>query len=83
MGRFVDSIDEEINLHRNADVRGTLDGGEMAARQMIQQGCGDSINNDTSMARKRGWIVNSRVLRRDEECLRESNPSDGLQNCAL
>jgi NAD(P)-dependent dehydrogenase (short-subunit alcohol dehydrogenase family) len=56
MGRFVDLTDEEIDWHLDVNVRGTLVGGQIAARQMIRQGNGGAIVNVASMAGKRGGV---------------------------
>lgn len=56
MGRFVDLTDEVIDWHLDVNVRGTLVGGQIAARQMIQQGKGGVIVNVASMAGKRGGV---------------------------
>jgi NAD(P)-dependent dehydrogenase (short-subunit alcohol dehydrogenase family) len=56
MGRFVDLTDEEIDWHLDVNVRGTLVGGQIAARQMIDQGGGGAIVNVASMAGKRGGV---------------------------
>jgi NAD(P)-dependent dehydrogenase (short-subunit alcohol dehydrogenase family) len=56
MGRFVDLSDEEIDWHLDVNVRGTLVGGQIAARQMISQGSGGVIINVASMAGKRGGV---------------------------
>jgi meso-butanediol dehydrogenase/(S,S)-butanediol dehydrogenase/diacetyl reductase len=56
MGRFVDLTDEEIDWHLDVNVRGTLVGGQIAARQMIHQGSGGAIVNVASMAGKRGGV---------------------------
>src|SRR5580704_17403938 len=56
MGRFVDLTDEEIDRHLDVNVRGTLVGGQIAARQMIHQGSGGAIVNVASMAGKRGGV---------------------------
>jgi NAD(P)-dependent dehydrogenase (short-subunit alcohol dehydrogenase family) len=56
MGRFVDLGDEEIDWHLDVNVRGTLVGGQIAARRMIDQGGGGAIVNVASMAGKRGGV---------------------------
>jgi NAD(P)-dependent dehydrogenase (short-subunit alcohol dehydrogenase family) len=56
MGRFVDLTDEEIDWHLDVNVRGTLVGGQIAARQMIHQDNGGVIVNVASMAGKRGGV---------------------------
>lgn len=56
MGRFVDLSDDEIDLHLDVNVRGTLVGGQIAARHMTDQGSGGAIVNVASMAGKRGGV---------------------------
>jgi meso-butanediol dehydrogenase / (S,S)-butanediol dehydrogenase / diacetyl reductase len=56
MGRFVNLSDEEIDWTLDVNVRGTLVGGQIAARAMIEHQRGGSIINVASMAGKRGGV---------------------------
>jgi NAD(P)-dependent dehydrogenase (short-subunit alcohol dehydrogenase family) len=56
MAHFVDLTDEEIDLNLDVNTRGTLIGGQVAARQFIAQGRGGCIINIASMAGKRGGV---------------------------
>ena len=59
MARFVDLTDEEIDWNFDVNARGSLIAGQVAARQMIEQGGGGSIVNVASMAGKRGGVRSS------------------------
>ena len=56
MARFVDLTDDEIDLNLDVNARGPLICGQVAARQLIEQGRGGSIINVASMAGKRGGV---------------------------
>ena len=56
MAHFLDLTDEEIDWNLDVNLRGTLIGGQVAARQMVSQGDGGAIVNVASMAGKRGGV---------------------------
>ena len=56
MAHFLDLTDEEIDWNLDVNLRGTLIGGQVAARQMVSQGGGGAIVNVASMAGKRGGV---------------------------
>jgi NAD(P)-dependent dehydrogenase (short-subunit alcohol dehydrogenase family) len=57
MAHFLDLTDEEIDWNLDVNLRGTLIGGQVAARQMVSQGGGGAIVNVASMAGKRGGVA--------------------------
>jgi NAD(P)-dependent dehydrogenase (short-subunit alcohol dehydrogenase family) len=56
MARFIDLTDEEIDWNLDVNARGALVSGQVAARQLIDQGGGGCIVNVASMAGKRGGV---------------------------